>query len=164
MEGYSLLVEHDAGVNSGKSRTGNLSDNAGVRPKALFLCWEGGMKRVVFWIVVLGIVMIGLAAGPDLWAAPGQSPARQTVPTRTPQPPPTKPPPPPTEPPPSPKEPPPPPSQPTPDPTAAQKAAFAGGASDSLLPEAGGSSTRLHLSVAMIMAGLLVLAKVKRRV
>ena len=52
------------------------------------------MRRNALWLVLLGILAMGLAVGPDLWAAPGQSPARQTVPTRTPVPPPTEPPPP----------------------------------------------------------------------
>ncbi|MGC9084331.1 MAG: hypothetical protein ACP5ME_14290, partial [Anaerolineae bacterium] len=53
------------------------------------------MKRVAFWLVAIGVLILGLAVGPELWAAPGQAPDRQTVPTRTPVPPPTEPPPPP---------------------------------------------------------------------
>jgi len=63
------------------------------------------MRRGVFWIVIMVAFLLVVSAGPDLWAAPGQSPERQTVPTRTPVPPPTEPPPPPTEPPPPPSEP-----------------------------------------------------------
>lgn len=79
------------------------------------------MKRGILWLVLLGILMVGLIAGPDLWAAPGQSPERQTVPSPT-SPPPTKPPatkPPPTNPPPTNPPPtnPPPTAQATPTPT-----------------------------------------------
>lgn len=56
------------------------------------------MKKSALWAVVLVVFLLPLAAGPDLWAAPGQSVGRQTVPTRTPVPPPTEPPPPPSEP------------------------------------------------------------------
>jgi hypothetical protein len=56
------------------------------------------MKTSALWAVVLVVLVLSLAAGPDLWAAPGQSVGRQTVPTRTPVPPPTEPPPPPSEP------------------------------------------------------------------
>jgi hypothetical protein len=131
------------------------------------------MRRDILWIVVLGILMVGLAAGPDLWAAPGQSPGRQTVPTRTPQPPPTEPPPPPPPPPPTDQptsppadQPPPPPptDQPTPNPTAVVETTSAGGASDSFLPEAGGWSVRFHLGATMILAGTLVLVVVRQRV
>lgn len=66
------------------------------------------MRRDMLWVVVVGILMAGLAFGPDLWAAPGQNLGRQTVPTRTPVPPP------PTEPPPDQPTPEPPPDQPTP--------------------------------------------------
>jgi hypothetical protein len=45
--------------------------------------------RGMLWLVLSGILMFGLITKPDLWAAPGQSPARQTVPTRTPEQPPT---------------------------------------------------------------------------
>ena len=115
------------------------------------------MKKSVLWAVVLGILMVALAAGPDLWAAPGQSPARQTVPTRTPQPPPTEPPPPPTEPP-----PPPPADQPTPVPSATAEDTSAKGPSELLLPDAGGWSIRLYLGAAMIVAAFLVLVMVRR--
>jgi len=124
------------------------------------------MKRGILWIVVLGILMVGLAAGPDLWAAPGQSPGRQTVPTRTPQPPPTEPPPPPDQPTSPPVDQPtsPPVDQPTPNPAAVVKTTSAGGASDPFLPEAGGWSVRFHLGATMILAGLLVLVVVRQRV
>ena len=56
------------------------------------------MRRGVFWIVIMVAFLLAVTAGPNLWAAPGQSPERQTVPTRTPVPPPTEPPPPPSEP------------------------------------------------------------------
>jgi hypothetical protein len=49
------------------------------------------MKKGALLVVVLVIFMLPLAAGPDLWAAPGQSAERQTVPTRTSVPQPTKP-------------------------------------------------------------------------
>jgi len=108
------------------------------------------MKKGVLWTVMLGILMVALAAGPDLWAAPGQSPARQTVPTRTPQPPPTEPP------------PPPPADQPTPVPSATAEDTSAKGPSELLLPDAGGWSIRLYLGAAMIVAALLVLVVVRR--
>jgi len=47
------------------------------------------MKRGTLLLALLGILVLMLATGPDLWAAPGQSPERQTVPTRTPKPEPT---------------------------------------------------------------------------
>ncbi|MFP4343711.1 MAG: hypothetical protein ACLFU8_03355 [Anaerolineales bacterium] len=60
------------------------------------------------WILVLVLVLLfALASRPVTWAAPGQNPHRQTVPTRTPSPMPTTPP----------TEEPPPPPQPTPTPT-----------------------------------------------
>ena len=114
------------------------------------------MKRGILWLVLLGILMVGLTAGPDLWAAPGQSPARQTVPSPTPSPSPTEPPPPPT-------------TQPVPTPTAlavspaVSDAAHAGASAGPILPEAGGWSIRLYLSAAMIAVGLLVLVVVGRR-
>ena len=153
---------------------GDLPDNIGALPGVLFLFWEGRMKRGMLWIVVLGILMAGLAAGPELWAAPGQSPGRQTVPTRTPQPPPTEPPPPPPPPPPPTDQPTPPPvdqpspppltDQPTPNPATVVKTTSAEGASDPFLPEAGGWSVRFHLGATMILAGLLVLVVVRQRV
>lgn len=121
-------------------------------------------EKAVLWIVLFVMLTMALMNGPDLWAAPGQSPARQTVPTRTPVPSPTEPPPP------SPTEPPPPPTtQPMPTPTAlavsstASAAAHAEASSQPILPEAGGWSIRLYLSAAMIAVGLLVLVVVGRR-
>ncbi len=114
------------------------------------------MRRNALWLVLLGILVVGLAVGPDLWAAPGQSPARQTVPTRTPPPPPTEPPPPP----PPPTEPPP--DQPSPTPTATVEATPAGGPAEPLLPETGGWSMRFLLGVALVAVGLLVLVVVRR--
>jgi hypothetical protein len=116
------------------------------------------MKRGILWTVALGILVVGLAAGPDLWAAPGQNLVRQTVPTRTPQPPLTEPPsPPPTEP------PSPPADQPTADPNAAVNATFDDGASDPSLPQAGGWSIHLRLGAAMIVVGFVALALARRR-
>ena len=117
------------------------------------------MTRGILWLVLLGILLAGLVTGPDLWAAAGQSPERQTVPTRTPVP---------TEtPPPEPTKPPstnPPPviqatPAPTPDPAKMSTAVL----SESLLPDAGGRSIRLHLGAAMIVASILVLRVVRRR-
>lgn len=71
------------------------------------------MKRAIC-ILLLALVataIIGIAAGPELWAASGQSPFRGTIPTRTPTPRPTDPPPPPPTKPPSTQ---PPPTQPPP--------------------------------------------------
>ncbi len=53
------------------------------------------MKKSTLLVVALVVLVLALSTGPDLWAAPGQSLERQTVPTRTPVPPPTEPPPPP---------------------------------------------------------------------
>lgn len=117
------------------------------------------MKRAVFWFVLLGALVIGLAAGPGLWAAPGQDPARQTVPTRTPQSPPTESPPPPTSPPSKPKD------QPTPTPAATATGvanAPAAESSEPLLPPAGGRSLRLPLFGALLAIGLVVLTAVRR--
>jgi hypothetical protein len=106
-------------------------------------------KKAVFWLVLSVMLTVALMTGPDLWAAPGQSPARQTVPTRTPVPSPT--------------------TQPMPTPTAlavsstASAAAHAEASSQPILPEAGGWSIRLYLSAAMIAVGLLVLVVVGRR-
>lgn len=116
------------------------------------------MKRDVLWVVALGIIMVGLAAGPDLWAAPGQSPVRQTVPTRTP-----------TSRPPTETPPPRPTSKPKPTSTAQATSvapsenAPAEGSSDPLLPEAGGRSVRLYLGAAMMVVSFLVLAVGRRR-
>lgn len=114
------------------------------------------MRKDVLWVAVLGILMMGLIAGPDLWAAPGQSPARQTVPTRTPTSAP------PTETPISPTETPTPPPTTKPKPTSVplptSPAIPAGGSSGPLLPKAGGWSIHLRLALALMMSGLLVLA------
>lgn len=117
------------------------------------------MKRGVLLVIVLGILMVGLATGPGLWAAPGQSPARQTVPTRTPTPlPPTE------------TPSPPPKTKPKPTPTAlATSPALsetipAEGQSDPLLPKAGGRSVYPYLGAAMTAVGLFILAVVGRRV
>jgi len=112
------------------------------------------MRRTVFWGVVLGIFIVGLVSGPDLWAAPGQCPERQTVPTRTP----TPPPPPsltPTKRPPK--------DQPTPIPTVTVEATPTAVPMESLLPTAGGWNTGLHVGVAMIVTGLLLIVAVRRR-
>ena len=42
------------------------------------------MKKSVLLLVLLIVLLFGVFTGPDLWAAPGQSPYRQTVPTATP--------------------------------------------------------------------------------
>lgn len=123
-------------------------------------------KKGVFWLVLSAMMAMTLMAGPDLWAAPGQSSARQTVPTRTPTPGPTTPSP--TEPPLSPTNPPPT-TKPMPTPTAlvmsstASDATLAESSSEPFLPEAGGRGVHLHLSAAMIAAGLLILVMVGRR-
>jgi len=120
-------------------------------------------KRYGFWIILVGVLIAVMAIGPDLWAAPGQCPERQTVPTRTPTPPP--PPPPtatsslPTEPPlptsPSPTSPPhPSTSQLTPLPTTTIGATPAEGIAKPLLPEAGGQNIRPYLGAAMVVSGL----------
>jgi hypothetical protein len=121
------------------------------------------MKRGVLLVIVLGILMAGLATGPGLWAAPGQSPARQTVPTRTPTPsPPTETP----SPPPKTKPKP----TPTPTPTAlATSSALSENVpieepSRPRLPEAGGASLYPYLGAAMTAVGFFILAWVGRRV
>lgn len=104
----------------------------------------------MLWLVLSGlIVMFGLIAQPDLWAAPGQNPARQTVPTRTPEQPPT---PEPTRKP-KPKNPDPtavPEITPTPAPVAAE------GSSIPLLPEVGGWGIRPYLGATIIIVGLCI--------
>ncbi len=121
-------------------------------------------KKAVFWLVLSVMLTVALMTGPDLWAAPGQSPARQTVPTRTPVPSPTEPSTPsPTEPSTAPT------TEPMPTPTAlavsstVSDAAHAEASSQPILPEAGGWSMRLYLSAAMIAVGLLILVVVGRR-
>ena len=121
------------------------------------------MKASVRWLILLGVmaVAVGLAAGPDSWAAPGQSPERQTVPKRTPTP---------TVPVPDTPQPtsPPPATEPGPRPTLTSEGApaepsvpseptAAEEASPPLLPDAGGPNCRLWLGVAMIVLGLGVL-------
>jgi hypothetical protein len=58
------------------------------------LDWLGvvtnGVFRRILIVVAVGAILMGLASTPFVWAAPGQSPARQTVPSRTPVAPPTK--------------------------------------------------------------------------
>ena len=113
-------------------------------------------KKAMLWIVLFVMLTVALMTGPDLWAAPGQSPARQTVPTRTPVPSPTEPPTPPT-------------TEPMPTPTAlamsstASDATLARSSSEPILPQAGGWSIRLYLGAAMTAVGLLALAAVGRR-
>jgi hypothetical protein len=109
------------------------------------------MRRFVFCGVVLGIFIVGLVRGPDLWAAPGQCPERQTVPTRTPTPPaptPTK----------SPPE-----TEPTPALTATVMTTPTAALSEPLLPAAGGLSFHLPLGAALIVVGFLALVMARRR-
>jgi len=118
------------------------------------------VKRSAHWLLSLGILAAVLAVGPDLWAAPAQDLGRQTVPTRTPEPPPptdTPPPPPPTE-----TPPPPGPTAPAASPGASEEVPVEEGA-ESLLPEAGGQDVRLYLALATIGVGLFALATVGRR-
>lgn len=42
------------------------------------------MKKSVLLLALLAVLLLGVFTGPDLWAAPGQSPDRQTVLTATP--------------------------------------------------------------------------------
>jgi LysM repeat protein len=42
------------------------------------------MKQIMLAIVLLGTLVFAVFTGPDLWAAPGQDPYRQTIPTNTP--------------------------------------------------------------------------------
>jgi len=46
--------------------------------------------RRIFIVLAVGAILMGLASTTFVWAAPGQSPAGQTIPTRTPVAPPTK--------------------------------------------------------------------------
>lgn len=125
---------------------------------------EQKMKTIkcLLWLAFFGILLAGLVAGPDLWAAPGQYPARQTVPTRTPEAPVT----------PEPTSPPPKPKPKEPSPTAPPEvtptvplvpAEATASASTPLLPGAGGCAVRLPLAVATIVAGVFVLVAVGRR-
>jgi len=109
------------------------------------------MRRTVFWGVVLGIFIVGLAGGPDLWAAPGQCPERQTVPTRTPTPPtltPTKR---------------PPQTEPTSVLSATVKTTPTAALSEPLLPAAGGLSFHLPLGAVLIVVGFLALVMARWR-
>lgn len=119
--------------------------------------------RGLLWVVLLGILLAGVVAGPYLWAAPGQYPDRQTVPSKTPKvtatPEPT------STPKPKPKKPSP---TATPDvastvPLTTPEATPSGVASVPLLPGAGGRSIGFPLAVATIVAGFLVLAVARRR-
>jgi len=125
------------------------------------------MRKGALWLVLLGILAMGLVVGPDMWAAPEQNPARQTVPTRTPPSPPSPPtrtpPSPPTQTPPSLPTSSSPADQPTSAPTAAMGAIPAGRLSKPLLPEAGGWDNHLFLGVALMVIGFLVLVVVRRR-
>jgi len=113
-------------------------------------------KKRTMWVALFGVLVVGLVAGPDLWAAPGQSPARQTVPTRTPEQPPT----------PEPTSPPKP--KPKPQPTAAPEVTptaspvSAEEASGPLLPEVGGQSIRLRLGGVTFMVGLVILIAIRK--
>jgi hypothetical protein len=114
------------------------------------------MTKGMLWLILAGILVLGLVTKPDLWAAPGQSPARQTVPTRTPEQPPTP------EPTKKPKpENPDPATMPEVTPTAPPVAAE--GASVPLLPDAGGWSIHLQLGAAMLVAGFLLLVMAGRQ-
>ena len=121
------------------------------------------MKRIVRWLILLAVLVVAvrLATEPDSWAAPGQSPERQTVPTRTPVPSPTTPSPSPTK---SPSS-----KKPAPAPTVAPTATPlsevvpAEAHSEPLLPDAGGRSVRFQLGVAMAVAGFLAWVAVGRR-
>ena len=48
------------------------------------------MFHRIFIVLAVGAILMGLASTTFVWAAPGQSPAWQTIPTRTPVAPPTK--------------------------------------------------------------------------
>ena len=115
------------------------------------------MRRITFGLVLLGTMILGLAAEPALWAAPGQNPARQTVPTKTPTPlPPTE----------TPSVLPtsqPPENTPTLVPTATMEATPAGQVSEPLLPQAGGLSAHPLLGAAMLVGGMFTLLLVVMR-
>jgi hypothetical protein len=109
------------------------------------------MRRITLGLMLLGIIVLGLATGPALWAAPGQNPARQTVPTKTPTLPPA------TE---TPSVPPtsnPPANSPTPVPTATLGVTPTGQISEPLLPLAGGLSLYASIGAAMLLGGTFVL-------
>jgi LysM repeat protein len=42
------------------------------------------MKKSILLLTLSSVLLLGVFTGPDLWAAPGQAPYRQTVPTSTP--------------------------------------------------------------------------------
>ena len=42
------------------------------------------MFHRIFTVLAVGAILMGLASTTFVWAAPGQSPARQTIPTKTP--------------------------------------------------------------------------------
>ena len=46
--------------------------------------------RRILVVLAIGAILMGLASTTFVWAAPGQSPVRQTLPTKTPVAPPTK--------------------------------------------------------------------------
>jgi hypothetical protein len=48
------------------------------------------MFHRIFTVLAVGAILMGLASATFVWAAPGQSPAGQTIPTKTPVAPPTK--------------------------------------------------------------------------
>ena len=111
--------------------------------------------RSRLWLVLFGLLVVGSIAEPDMWAAPGQSPARQTVVTRTPvktdTPEPTA----------SPTKSKPnkpsstPVSEATPTiPSVGSEATVSGDAPTPLLPDAGGRSIGLQLGMAMVVIGL----------
>ena len=108
------------------------------------------MTKGMLWLVLSGILVFGLITKPDLWAAPGQNPARHTVPTRTPEQPPT----------PKPTKKP---KPKNPDPTAVPEitptasSIAAEGALAPLLPEVGGWDIRPYLGAAIIIAALFIL-------
>jgi LPXTG-motif cell wall-anchored protein len=102
------------------------------------------MNRNAFWLVLFGILALGLAVGPDLWAAPPRPP------TEPPPPPPTEP-------------PPPPPTSPPPAPTSTVDTVPAEGPADPLLPKAGGESVYLSLGMALMVIGFLALVVARRR-
>lgn len=147
---------------------GGLLDPTGPSPRIPVDSSEGDRvmktRKDILWLVLLGLLAVGLIAGPELWAAPGQNPARQTVPTKTPEQPPT------SEPTSSPSKP----KPKKPDPTASSEvnptvspvpseAATTEGAIAPLLPDAGGTSIRLYPGVAMIVVGFFILVIVGKQ-
>ena len=51
---------------------------------------QGMLFRRILIVLAVGAILMGLASTTFVWAAPGQSPASQTIPSRTPVAPPTK--------------------------------------------------------------------------